>query len=223
MDKFYKIILLLFMLAATVLFIFPQIDIQVEQLLYRPEVGFYLNNLTAIQFIYKIVPMLIYIVLTSFILLFVWIHVTKHKVFRIGNREIIYLLLVLLIGPGLLVNFVFKDHFGRARPYQIVNFGGDKQFSRPLVIANQCKKNCSFPSGHAATGFYFVALALLWQRRKKLMVSLAILFGFIVGLGRMLQGGHFLSDVIYSGLIVLIVSYILYYYLINRSFSEIKT
>jgi len=217
MDKFYKAIFIGFLLAASILLIYPQIDIQVAQLFYRPDAGFYLNQVAIIQFVYKAIPIFVYIFFAGFIFLFIGHNFLKYNPLKIGNRELIYLLAVLLIGPGLIVNMFFKDHFGRARPYQVVDFGGTKNFSRPLVIANQCIKNCSFPSGHAATGFYLIAIALLCQRRKKLMVSMAILFGFLVGLGRMMQGGHFLSDIVFSGLIVFTVSYTFYYLMILPS------
>lgn len=220
MSIFYKITLGLFIAAAMLLLIYPQIDIQVEQLFYQPKIGFFLENKWWVQFFYNSVPFLLRCLGFGLILFFILINVLKRKIFGMDNRKLLYLLLVLIVGPGLIVNAIFKDHFGRARPYQITEFGGNKTFSRALVIADQCDKNCSFPSGHAALGFYFIALALLCSRWQKTMFSLTILLGFLIGGARMIQGDHFLSDVVFSGLITFIVSYTLYYYIIVRKIKS---
>jgi lipid A 4'-phosphatase len=63
--------------------------------------------------------------------------------FRIKHRKAIFFVAVCLwIGPGLVVNYVFKDHWGRPRPVMVQEFAGDKVFQKPFVISNQCGKNC---------------------------------------------------------------------------------
>lgn len=59
-------------------------------------------------------------------------------------------------------------------------------------------KNCSFVSGHAALGFYTIALAWVVRRRRRLWLAVGIGVGALVGLGRLLQGGHFLGDVVFA-------------------------
>ena len=118
----------------------------------------------------------------------------------------------LWIGPGLVVNFVFKDHWGRPRPIMIQEFAGDKLFQEPFVISNQCGKNCSFVCGDASIGFWiFAFMPLLATRRRKLLVFIvAIVAGSVLGLMRMAQGGHFFSDVVFCGLFVYICTWIVY-------------
>jgi lipid A 4'-phosphatase len=71
------------------------------------------------------------------------------------------------------------------------------------MVSDQCDDNCSFPSGHAALGFWTLSLALLAPRRhRRSAVGAALAFGLFMGVVRIAQGGHFLSDVAYSGLIV---------------------
>src|SRR5262249_5348677 len=58
----------------------------------------------------------------------------------------------------------------------------------------------SFPSGHAAAGFYLMSLAFVGYRigSKKLMwtgAGLGLIGGGGLGLVRMAQGAHFLTDV----------------------------
>ena len=73
--------------------------------------------------------------------------VAKHLL--LDNRKIIFLLLTLALGPGLLVNGFLKSHWGRARPSEVSTFGGRQSFSPAYVIAHQCRHNCSFVSGDA--------------------------------------------------------------------------
>jgi lipid A 4'-phosphatase len=135
-------------------------------------------------------------------LLAAWTFYRRRAYFAQRRRTALYLLLVMAIGPGILVNTVFKDHWGRARPSQIVEFGGAKQFTRAALPSGECEKNCSFVSGHASVGFYFLALAFVWPRRRALWLALGTSFGLGIGLVRIMQGGHFFSDVIFCGIIV---------------------
>ncbi|PWB64999.1 MAG: PAP2 family protein, partial [Deltaproteobacteria bacterium] len=40
----------------------------------------------------------------------------------------IFLLLCVIIGPGLIINGILKDHWGRPRPRQIVEFAGRMEY-----------------------------------------------------------------------------------------------
>jgi len=143
------------------------------------------------------------VLLTLLLFLIVgWTFRRRHEFFVQRRRIAVYLLLVMLVGPGLLVNTVFKDHWGRARPSQVTEFGGGKQFTRAAIPADQCPKNCSFPSGHASVGFYFLALAFVLPRRRALWLTIGTGLGLGIGLVRIIQGGHFLSDVLFAGIVV---------------------
>ncbi len=114
------------------------------------------------------------------------------------------LLLTLLLGPGLLVNGVFKDHWGRPRPRQVAELGGDRPYAPPLQ-PHFGAGGRSFPSGHASVGFSLLALWLAWRRRRprlaRAMLALALALGGLTGVARMAAGGHFLSDVLWAGLL----------------------
>ena len=119
-----------------------------------------------------------------------------------------FLLLALLLGPGLLVNTIIKDNsIGRARPSQIIDFNGTQTFTPAFVYSGQCKKNCSFVSGHAAMGFYFIALA--WVFASPPAFYSGVFIGALTGLVRIMQGGHFLSDVIFAFWAVYLVTVLL--------------
>jgi len=116
----------------------------------------------------------------------------------------------MIIGPGLLVNTLFKDNWGRARPSQVEEFGGTKQFTRAALPADQCAKNCSFVSGHASVGFFFLAFAYVWPRRRILWLASGTALGLGIGLVRIMQGGHFFSDVIFCGIVVYLSARVLH-------------
>lgn len=113
------------------------------------------------------------------------------------RRRCAFLLLLLVIGPGLLVNGFLKEHsFGRPRPVQTTEFGGEATFAPAFQYSGACEHNCSFSSGHAALGYSFIALAWIFPSRALFFGAFAL--GSYVGFGRVIQGGHFLSDVLMS-------------------------
>lgn len=124
------------------------------------------------------------------------------------RRVFAYLALVMIVGPGLVVNTAFKENWGRPRPMDLPEFGGNYEF---VVVWDKGDpdRGHSFPSGHAATGFYFFALyfALRGRSPRALWWLLAALaFGSLMGLARMIQGKHFLSDVVWSAGFVYLVA-----------------
>ncbi|RWX49504.1 PAP2 superfamily protein, partial [Candidatus Electrothrix marina] len=63
--------------------------------------------------------------------------------------------------------------------------------------------NSSFPSGHAAIAFFLMAPWFVLRDRKQryaeaFLIS-GLLFGTLVGIARILQGGHFVSDILWAG------------------------
>jgi lipid A 4'-phosphatase len=131
----------------------------------------------------------------------------------INGRRVLFLLLVLGIGPGLIVNTTLKDNFGRARPRDVTEFGGSKAFTPAFVLSRECNKNCSFSSGDAAGGFFAIALALALSRRRTVFVA-ALLFGAAISLSRIASGAHFFSDTVVSFFIMLILSDLLHHYIV---------
>lgn len=116
---------------------------------------------------------------------------------RAWQRTLAYLVCVLICGPGLLVNVVLKDHsFDRPRPVQIETFGGTAKFAPFGQFSGACERNCAFVSGHAAVAFFPIALA--WTTRRRAWLAVGIATGALAGALRILQGGHFLSDVVFA-------------------------
>jgi lipid A 4'-phosphatase len=122
------------------------------------------------------------------------------------GRSLAFLALSLALGPGLIVDGVLKDHVHRPRPVKVYEFGGTLDFQPYDRIAGPCPRNCSFPSGEAATGFWLAAPASLAPMPlRPILTGAALLFGAATGLLRMSVGKHFLSDVVGGGLITLLL------------------
>jgi lipid A 4'-phosphatase len=82
----------------------------------------------------------------------------------------------------------------------VEEFGGHQYYSPPLVISNQCDKNCSFVAGDAAMGFYLQIVAYVVARRfSGPLLAAGMAAGLAAGLLRIGMGAHFFSDVIYAG------------------------
>lgn len=128
------------------------------------------------------------------------------------RMQTLFMVLLMLLGPGLVVNVLLKDNMGRARPREIVEFGGQHQFTQ-IWQKGDTGKNSSFPSGHAAGAFYLIAPWFLLRRKKPGPAAACLIFGLaygsLVGAARIMQGGHFLSDVIWAGGLVYLAGEIL--------------
>jgi lipid A 4'-phosphatase len=117
--------------------------------------------------------------------------------------------LTMLIGPGVFVNAILKDNWGRPRPRDTVTFGGDQLYVAPYVVSPGRGK--SFPCGHCSVGFAMVSVGLWFGRGGKrglsrgLMLG-ALLLGFYLGLARVAVGAHYFSDVLVSFLVVGLVA-----------------
>ncbi len=146
-----------------------------------------------------------------------------HAHCRRWRPHALYLVLVMAIGPGLLVNALFKDHWGRPRPCQIEEYGGVWQYQTPIE-KGPSGRGKSFPCGHSSMGYYFFAgWFLLRERRPKLawfFFLFALAYGGMIGLARMAAGAHFASDVVWSGLMVWFVCWFLYHFALRMPVLE---
>jgi lipid A 4'-phosphatase len=123
----------------------------------------------------------------------------------IKQAQVVFVALALAAGPIVVANGLLKETWGRARPREVVEFGGKKIFTPPLTPSNQCSKNCSFVSGEAS-GMYspFFVAALMFPGWRRELVKGGIVAGLLYGLIRMIQGGHFLSDILFAGVVMAI-------------------
>ena len=122
------------------------------------------------------------------------------------RRAGLFLVVFLAVGPGLIVNVGFKHAWGRPRPNQCTEFNGEKSFLPVGTWARDPVRNSSFPSGHAAVAFYLMAPGFVMGQRRPRLTAASFLagtcYGLAMGLTRVVQGGHFASDVLWAGAMV---------------------
>jgi len=111
-----------------------------------------------------------------------------------------FMIAVLVVGPGVVSNLILKDNLGRARPRDVVEFGGTKAFTPALTPSGECPRNCSFVSGEASSMFaVFFGLAMLLPQYRRGLIVAGLATGVLAGSIRIVQGAHFMSDVLFAG------------------------
>ena len=116
------------------------------------------------------------------------------------------------------MNVLLKGFWGRARPNDILELGGKDKFSAWFQYSDACNANCSFVSGDASVGFSLIVLYLITKNR--LFFWLSLLSGITLGAVRITEGGHFLSDILMSGLIIYFLSFI-QFQIYNKRFKNV--
>ena len=208
--------------AISALFIaFPQIDLWASALFVGPDGGFPLLHEPWAVTVRQIV--LVSIVGLSVLGLGTLLLKLLFGRYRspIALRAAVYVIACLILAPGLVVNSLLKDQWGRPRPVHLEAFAIEGSeptgwtFTRPWVISDQCPSNCSFVSGEASAGFVLIALAPLTAMPWTVAV-LGTLWGLVVGAVRVIQGGHFLSDVLLAGVVTYCVVWVVYWLIFVR-------
>lgn len=119
------------------------------------------------------------------------------------RRHCLILVLAVALGPGVLVNGLLKPFWGRPRPRQVMQFGGSQQY-RPWWQPGGPGAGKSFPSGHTSMGYILIAGALPFSKRgwRWLVFSGGLVGGTLLGLTRIVQGGHFVTDALWAGVLM---------------------
>jgi len=125
---------------------------------------------------------------------------------NVPGRAAAFLTLSLLLGPGLLVNIILKDNWGRPRPGSVAELGGTHAYVHWWDRRGSCQNNCSFASGEAAAAAWMFGPAVLvpphWRAAA---MAGAAAFTVTMSALRIAAGGHFLTDVLFGALIALVV------------------
>lgn len=192
---------------------FPEIDLWFSGLFFDNGFGYRGNKIFG--FIrYVFIDGLTILALLSIIMLIRSASIGKRRAISINVWG--FMVTTFLVGPLLMANGLFKAHWGRARPANVDFFGGDLQFTPPLLIAQQCEDNCSFVSGEgsAIATFIIVFAVVFWPNlrgiwRQFTLYAVLPLSLFAISL-RIITGRHFLSDTIFAALFCGLVAWALY-------------
>ena len=137
-----------FFISSLLLTAFPGIDTRISRLFF--DGGFHLADQYWVKVSHGSVNYFVAGSIVLIVAIYVFNLLTKRVLFGVNGKKVVYLFLVLIVGAGLIVNVILKDNFGRARPRDIVEFGGSEQFTPAFVVSSACDRNCSFSSGDSA-------------------------------------------------------------------------
>lgn len=205
------------LLVSAIFTAFPAIDLAVSGAFYAPGRGFFAAHdglLIAFRRSADVLVALAVVVLLASVAMKI---ARPDRPSPIAPNRVLFLLWSLALGPGLLVNVILKDHWGRPRPLTITAFGGSSPYVPVWEITDFCARNCSFVAGEASTAAWLTGLALLLPLRWRLPgLVVAGLYALLIGLNRIAFGGHFLSDVLLSYGLTFLVMALLYRLFVER-------
>jgi membrane-associated PAP2 superfamily phosphatase len=147
-------------------------------------------------------------------------HGMKTAMYALGVGSIIFAIWTLKVGKTLLTArhvwvgslgvilipalvALLKHLTNKHCPWSLDVYGGSVPYAGLFEThLSQFGTGQCFPAGHAAGGFMWFAWAMaLWfiyPKLAKIIFSLAILLGLILGVSRMMQGAHFISHVLWT-------------------------
>jgi lipid A 4'-phosphatase len=214
-----RIILGAFFLFSMLVLAFPEVDLRITRLFYDGD--FFLRDQWWQRLLQTGLGYFLGVSIVSVLALYLRNKLLKRRACIVDGRKVAYLLLVMIVGAGLIVNSGFKNHFGRARPRDVAEFGGTREFTPAFVPSRQCSTNCSFSSGDTAGAFFTLALVMAF-RRKRQWLAAAVAVGALVSFGRISAGAHFFSDTVVSFFVMLLMADAMYYYIVlNRAGREL--
>lgn len=133
---------------------------------------------------------------------------------RRRRRTLLFILLAMTLAP--LTVTALKQITDRPCPWDLAEFGG----TAPYIHLFQSRgehhpRGKCFPAGHAATGFALLAFFFAAHHEKRRSQARAALVaglsgGLLLGIARVAQGAHFISHVLWSGLVCWLVMLTLY-------------
>lgn len=205
---------LITLIVSAIFVIWPGIDLAFSRAAYGPQ-GFVLTHIGWVERARLILWDATLVVLAFVLAMTLLTAILRRPLLKLAFKTWGFTLTVYLLGPGLLVNGILKSYWGRARPGSIIEFGGDRLFSRAYAISDQCAANCSFVSGEGAgTTAMCVALWMILQAWRNAMpgtlyrslAALIIALPILSMIQRVGAGAHFASDALLSSLFVLLIA-----------------
>lgn len=214
----------LFLIILTVIISNLDWDLKLQRLFYQQDSPqpWYQKNYPLWSWLYHYGPIpAIIMTLIAVTLLIVGYFKSNYLKFR---KYSLLILLTLILGPGLIINGILKDHWGRPRPRQIQEFGGNWEF-REIWQQGIPGKGKSFPCGHCSMGFIFIVLYFSFKQKNRIIArssfAFSLCYGALIGMARIAQGGHFLSDVLWAGGITYFTAAFLYYNVLKILLTKI--
>lgn len=196
---------------------FPRLDIWVSGIFFSEAGGFLAQHDPFLQKVRHLGPFLVRVIAVCCILVLVLKLLVPGRPPLMPLRQPLFLVTTLILGPGVLVNAILKDNWGRPRPRMVEEFGGDLPFQPVWKMTDYCDRNCSFVSGEASASIWLVSVAFLVPASwRKAVLAFVLPLCLILSVNRVAFGGHFFSDTLISWGVTLLVILLTYWLLYQK-------
>jgi membrane-associated PAP2 superfamily phosphatase len=199
--------------------VWPRLDIEISALFFDPRTHTFRTN--AVHWadqIRSVARWLIAILAAPACITVIGKYFLPRRRMLIDGRVALFLAATLALGPGLITNVILKDQWGRERPIDVTEFGGEGHFTPWWDPRGDCQYNCSFVAGEPAGAFWTLApAALVPPQWRALAYAGALAFGIGIGALRIAAGGHFFTDVVFAGIIMYVLIWISYRLILRQS------
>ncbi|QDG75465.1 phosphatase PAP2 family protein [Labrenzia sp. PHM005] len=194
---------------------FPKTDLWISGLFFSQTDGFWAQHDPFLQKVRHLGPFLVRVIAICAVAVLVIKLLLPGRAPILPLRQPLFLISTLILGPGILVNSILKNNWGRPRPRSIEEFGGELPFQPVWKITDYCERNCSFVSGEGSAGIWLVSIAFLVPASwRKAVLAFVLPLCLVLSINRVAFGGHFFSDTMLSWgltfLVVLSVYWLLY-------------
>jgi membrane-associated PAP2 superfamily phosphatase len=188
----------------------PQLDLNISRMFFdKATHGFDANGADWAEFLRNAARVIIGLLVAPAILALVGKVLLPGRRMLIDGRVALLLTVTLALGPGVIANTLLKDHWGRTRPEDVAAFGGAGHFTPWWDPRGDCSNNCSFIAGEPAGAFWVLApVSVLAPQWRLLGYAGVLAFGTAVGVLRMAAGAHFFTDVVFAGVIMFLVVWV---------------
>ena len=211
--------IIVFFILAVFVSVSPEIDIFISKYFYYGNNQFLIQNYYFVSIFFRkiLLPtLLLYVFIAPIISMFLPIQKIYFD-YKFSLRDVFVIWFSGIFTMILIVNVFLKNMWGRVRPNDVIAFGGDEKFTPWYEFGGGCVSNCSFVSGDASVGFLLILFYFI--TKKIFYIYLAIGLGSVLGLIRIMAGGHFFSDIIFAQIVVT-VSVLVFFVLYKRFYDK---
>lgn len=193
---------IVFVVIAIFVTVGPGIDVYFSSIFYYNNNQFLLQNYYTVSIIFRKILLPLLLIYIFILPMLSRCSLIKKLFFNyiFSFKELLFIWASGLITIIFIVNILLKGMWGRVRPNDILNFGGENSFTPWYKFGDSCISNCSFVSGDASVGF--ALLVFYFITKKNIYCYLSLFFGTTLGFIRIIAGGHFFSDIVFAQLVI---------------------
>jgi lipid A 4'-phosphatase len=191
--------------------LYPKLDLILVEPFFNPATGLWAAVGIGVARTRDVIAWLIALIAAPAFVALVGKLILPRRPMLLPGRAAVLMVATLALGPGLLANVILKDTWGRPRPIDVTEFRGTEHFVPWWDPRGECPKNCSFVAGEPSGAFWTLAPAAVAPPQwRAIAYGAALAFGSAVGALRVVGGGHFVSDVVFAGVFMFLLIWLVH-------------